>query len=941
MTSNQAIQWFSELDASAISVAGGKGANLGELAQTDLPVPPGFVIATQAYHAFVAHNQIQDQIQTVARKVQTTDDPVQLRAASAQIRELFLQGVIPNDLATTITASYARLIQDNSPAVAVRSSATAEDLPGASFAGQQETFLNVRGWEALLEAVKACWAGLWTERALSYRKRQGIRPETVAMAVVVQLMAPAEVSGVLFTANPGSGARDEIIINASYGLGEAIVSGAVTPDSYVLDRETMTIKETQVGSKELMIVPAEVGAAVQTRPVADVLRNRSALTPDLPAKLAALGRRVEEHFGGVPQDIEWCAANGQIWLLQARPITNLPPAPLKDVRWDPPRPNSIWMRRQVVEHMPEPLSPLFAELYLEEGLGQSFDQMAVFMGELADTELDVWDFVEPPFATAINGYAYSIGSFQLRRELIPKFLGFYVQVLPKMIKHMVPYWRDNALPAYLSGIEEWKRVDLNAASDEELLQGMRALTVADAVYWFAAAVPLGLARVTDALLDSFLKLIVARRFGADQPRPTSGSYLRGFPSKTVEAQVQTEEIARQIRASDELRQGVSAAPAHQLLDVLAGSPDGLPVLEAIHDYLDRYGHQIYNLDFVAPTQVDEPLPVLLSIKGALAHPEQDARAHQARLAAQREALIQRTDRVLDPLSRRLFRLSLRWAQQFSPYREEALFYVGAAWPTLRRMALELGRRLCDAGSLKVAEHVFYLQTAELREAGVARLDGIARHDLAELAQRRHELREARKRLNPPLSVPPNAQLKFGPFRLKLFEPPSPPTGDGPTLTGFAVSPGQVTAAASVIRTPDDFAEMVPGTILVCPTTTPAWTPLFSQAAGLVTDIGGALAHGSIVAREYGIPAVMGTGVATQRIQSGRRIQIDGDRGTVTLLGEEDEIRQVEEQAAIAKQSMPPARTIFLMAALAGLVIWLITGWKRRPRNGRWPQRTHR
>jgi rifampicin phosphotransferase len=536
------------------------------------------------------------------------------------------------------------------------------------------------------------------------------------------------------------------------------------------------------------------------------------------------------------------------------------------------------MRRQVVEHMPEPLSPLFDELYLEEGLGRSMDEMVDLMSKISGVKFDMLEFIEPPFATTVNGYAYSLGSFRFRWGLVPKLFYLYLMALPRMARHMVPYWRDEALPAYLALIDGWKKVDLARAADEDLLEGVRTLAVADAVYWFAAAVPLGLARITDALLDSFLQSDVAGRIDSTNARPTSGSYLRGFPSKTLDAQAELEAVARQIRTSHALLAQVTATPAAQLLEVLADHPHGPPALEGIQRYLERYGHQIYNLDFVAPTQADAPLPVLLSLKSALAHPEQDALTHQARLAQEREVLIERTAAALGPLDRWFFRRFLGWAQSSSPYREEALFYVGAAWPTLRRLALELGQRLSQAGCLDAAGHVFFLRTAELTEASGARKEGVARPDLAKMARDRSDLREARKRLNPPLSVPPNAQLKFGPFRLKQFEPLTQKAGDGPTLDGFAVSPGQVTAPASVIRSPADFDKMLPDTILVCPTTTPAWTPLFSQARGLVTDIGGALAHGSIVAREYGIPAVMGTGVATQRIQSGQRIQVDGDTG---------------------------------------------------------------
>jgi pyruvate,water dikinase len=229
---------------------------------------------------------------------------------------------------------------------------------------------------------------------------------------------------------------------------------------------------------------------------------------------------------------------------------------------------------------------------------------------------------------------------------------------------------------------------------------------------------------------------------------------------------------------------------------------------------------------------------------------------------------------------------LGWAQRFGPHREQALFYMGAGWPTLRRLALELGRRLVESGSLLAAEDVFFLETSEIRTALSARNPGKTKPELAHLA---HERRKARKQLHPPPVVPPDHKVRFGPFDMSAFETQRRNVPEGTTLRGFAVSPGQVSASASVIRSPADFSRMEPGTILVCPTTTPAWTPLFSQARGLVTDIGGVLAHGSIVAREFGIPAVLGTGQASKRIRHGQRITVDGDRGTVLL--EPDNISQ--------------------------------------------------
>jgi pyruvate,water dikinase len=257
------------------------------------------------------------------------------------------------------------------------------------------------------------------------------------------------------------------------------------------------------------------------------------------------------------------------------------------------------------------------------------------------------------------------------------------------------------------------------------------------------------------------------------------------------------------------------------------------------------------------------------------------------MVQEREALVACTERSLNRIKRPIFKRLLGWAQRYAPLREEALFYVGAAWPALRRLALELGQRLTQAGSLDTPDDVFYLESAELASASADRAEGVSQPELAKLARERRALREARKRLEPPVTVPPDGRMKFGPIDMAMFEPKPRSVSTGPTLEGAAVSPGQVTAPASIIRSPEDFDKMAPDSILVCITTTPAWTPLFAQAKGLVTDIGGALAHGSIVAREYGIPAVMGTGVATQRIKSGELVRVDGDRGTVTLVDKVD------------------------------------------------------
>ena len=460
---------------------------------------------------------------------------------------------------------------------------------------------------------------------------------------------------------------------------------------------------------------------------------------------------------------------------------------------------------------------------------------------------------------------------------MPKVLYWYVTSLPKLLRNVMPHWRDEGLPAYLATIEQWKAFDLASASDEQLLSGVRALTLAEAIYWFDVSIVVGAAKITDGLLNRFL---TSRAVRGDL---TSGIFLRGFPSRTLQAQEELESIAARIHDAESLRDLVITTPARDLLSALTLQPAGQAVLEDIHRYLERYGHQIYTLDFVQPTQGEDPLPVLLNLKTLVNNAGYDIRARQEAMAEERETQIKATCESLGPLRRWLFRKLLGWAQHYGPHREEALFYLGAAWPTLRRLALELGERLFEVGTLTTPDDVFYLESRELADAHTARKEGRACPDLARQAERRRELREARKALHPPVAVPVGSRLTFGPLDMSVWESQKRNADDADTLSGFAVSPGKVTGAATVILSPADFAEMKPDTILVCPTTTPAWTPLFAQATGLVTDIGGILAHGSIVAREYGIPAVLGTGNVTQRIISGQRITVDGDTDTVTIM----------------------------------------------------------
>jgi rifampicin phosphotransferase len=852
-------------DAS-LEIVGGKARSLAILATHEMPVPSGFVITTEGYNKFVEASGLSASIHNALTDLVDYDTKA-IEAASGNIQSLFNTSKLELEQTAEILNEYSQL---DHPAVAVRSSATAEDLPELSFAGQQETYLNVQGDTALLTAIKHCWSSLWSARAITYRLKHNIDQKNISMAVVVQSMLEPQVSGILFTANPVTGDRSEIMINASYGLGEAIVGGQVSPDSFILDRDELTTKETLIGSKEVEIVQSG-DQGVSIRSINPDKQAEPSMTETALSDLARLGLHIEQLFQDVPQDIEWAIADGQIYCLQSRPITHLPVAPLKDVMWEPEYEGGKLIRRQVVENMPDPLSPLFSELYLEVGLEHSMDQLM----DHWKAPFDVGDFITRPIFTTVNGYAYCRADYRIPWRQIPAMILWYLRMLPTMLRDLIPQWQDHALPDYLAVIEHWESQGTASASDEQLLSGLRKLTIADADYWFSLTMVVGIAKVTDGALHTFVSRLIKGEL-------ISGMFLRGFPSKTMEAMTDLEAIARQIQDQQTLMDLVRRTPAKHLPEVLQQHEDGVNVLSNLFAYLQKYGHQVYNLDFVEQTQAEDPLPVLLSLKGLVSKNLSRDVNQQEEMVAQRDSLEAQTSASLGPVRRWIFRKLLGWAQTYGPFREESLFYMGAAWPVLRRITKELGKRLVEAGTLTSPDDTFYLRTSELEAACLARQEGRAMAELAETVSERFELREARKKLHPPPMVP-EGRYKFGIVDMSFMETQKRNKDESMVLKGFAVSPGKITGTASVIMSPTDFEKMQPDTILVCPTTTPAWTPLFSQATALVTDIGGILAHGSIVARECGIPAVMGTGNITTRIVTGQQITVDGEAGTVTII----------------------------------------------------------
>ncbi len=863
------------LDAT-LELVGGKGASLARLVTAGLPVPPGFHITTHAYRRFIDENHLTDAILSTAAPAQA-DDPATLDNISAQIQSFIAQGAIPYDIATLIRESYAELGPDDPP-VAVRSSATAEDLPEMSFAGQQETYLNVKGVEQVLDAVKRCWASLWTARAIGYRARQNIPPEDVALAVVVQQLVPADVAGILFTANPMTGAQGQMVINAAWGLGEAIVSGRVTPDTFIVNKQTATVESKQIADKEMMTIRSPEGT--RQEPVPADKRNQSTLSLQKVTELSQLGMRIEQLYKQ-PMDIEWVLQDGGFFILQARPITALP-EPRVTLDWKLPRPDGKYMRQSVIELLPDPLSPLFATL----GLPAWNDSIYSLMKPLGIEDVKLKDLLPKDWQmlTTINDYAYYDGSgFSAKQQAI------FLLYMPRLIRRLLPSarerWEKEARPRYAAVVSAWAARELSAVSTIQLLKGAREIVqIAAEHYLTIQSGILPLAYMSETFFTFVYNRIIKRK--EDSPALT---FMLGFDSAPIQAEKSLYDLAMWARTQPDLFNYLTRAANTEVVSAYQSSSSPISDVEIwrefcerFQEHLNRFGHAIYDLDFAKAVPADEPTPLLETLKYFLEGQGRNPYERQAATASVRERATQSVLARLEGLRLKWFTKLLRWAQCYAPLREDALADVGLGWPALRRILREIGRRLVDVHAIAEPDDVFWLKVDELERA-VTLLDmnePVPDFHLA-VVERRGTCERERK-VTPPVALPIKGGARFWGIDWNFMMPSHTDQDMGNTIKGIGASPGRVDGMACVIHDPSEFNQMRHGGILVAKITTPAWTSLFALASGVVTDVGGILSHGSIVAREYHIPAVLGTGVATARIHSGQRITVDGDRGVVTI-----------------------------------------------------------
>ncbi len=877
------IRWFNEVGKSELALVGGKGANLGELTQAGLPVPPGFCVTSAGYQDFIRLKRI-DQLINNALAAIRLDDLEDVQRKSALIQSSILSSSIPPRIIDEISTGYYKLIDQTSRDVplAVRSSATAEDQANASFAGQLETYLNIHGVPALLDHIKLCWASLWAARVVAYIANQGLDHHSASMSVVVQAMVPSEVSGVLFTVNPVTGKRDEAVINASWGLGEAIVSGVVSPDTITARKSDGEMIDRQTGLKEIMIAYASDGGTEEL-PVPEEKRTKPALSELQVKRLTELGNRIEAYYGE-PQDIEWAYYDGNLYLLQSRPITTLTQKGKRQY------PQGDFNRTMFIEIFPEPLSPVF--LSVVESLFK----------DMLDFTFQALGFEPPDDIQAIGGFHcqpyfnrdYIAAAFQpltpaVREPLISQIVNPFgsdqetanfelslpfLRMATRMLRFMVRFPRQlpGVLATYRAEINRAEEFPYQMATDAEICEQIYRLP-----FEYANKL-LNNDFLMIAVIGRSYRLLGAllKRFYQAETDEVVAKLISGVTGNvTMETNKRLWDLAQIARSKPTVSAILRSNGSIQARELLKNTGEGREFIQAMDRFLDEFGHREVHMDILYPTWCEDPEPVYSFIRSYLdADESQSPYQQQERLIQEREQLTRSVMKVVERgiagrlVLAPLFNWILRQTQIHTRERDTMHFEMTRLFPPIRCLMLELGKRWQARGLLNKHEDIFYLKIDEMMEMSKSPLPAqdkiLTRQEAFWVAQQ---------------EACPN-MIRDGE---EIFSAETESEKIGVAgLQGVAGSPGKVTGVSRVIQGPSDFTKLQKGEILVAPITNPVWTPLFAVASAVITEVGGILSHGAIVAREYGIPAVMSVSGATRLLQDGQRITVDGNKGWVYL-----------------------------------------------------------
>jgi pyruvate,water dikinase len=853
-------------------------------------------------------NSIEPQIKNILNNVKTKDIS-SLEDVSLQIQSLFAAGAIPSEIIKEINIAYEKLSREcfkegNKPCfVAVRSSATAEDLPDMSFAGQQDTYLNIVGNQSLVESIVRCWGSLWTARAIGYRFRNNVKQEDIALAVVVQQMVASEASGVMFTANPLTGKRTETVIDATFGLGEALVSGQVEPDNYVIDTKKIQIIKKSIGTKAFSIHANSHGGTVNNTQSAN---DHQALSDNEILELVQIGLQTASYFNS-PQDIEWAMEQGHLYLVQSRPITSLYPIPSSSPNWKTANDNlQVWFSFASWQGMLDPITPLGQD---------TFRYFATSMGRLLGFHVEVKNqntFVNAGERLYIN-LTPPIRS-ELGRKIVPIFiasieptiinhlkslyndpqlaikkngLGFgtktqFIRVIFKILFKVIRNFinpvkgRKNLIKRIDSFLENLRVKDENAKDLSEQVEVIEQAFIMMPGILFPVMLSGGISGI--APMQMLFKLANSLPDGAEKVLELT----RGLSyNVTTEMDLALWRTSMEIKKSKDSYECFANSEASLLTSKYLNGDLPSVAQSQIKVFLEKYGARgIAEIDIGRQRWAEDPIHIIQVLKGYLQIKDEKLspvevfkRGAQSAVQAQ-EQLIEEFKKVSGGfIKHRVAKFIASRLRELGGLRETPKFAFVRMLSIYRNMLLKSGRQLVQEGVIKNQDDLFYLHLDELKKLATNREKDW--NGIIEERRRKYEREQRRKRI-------PRLMLSDG---TAFYEGFSEATSEcANILNGIPVSSGVCEGLVRVVFNPQEDI-LLPGEILVCPATDPAWTPLFLLAGGLILEVGGMMTHGAVVAREYGIPAVVGVNQATLFLKTGQHIRMDGSTGQIEILDE--------------------------------------------------------
>lgn len=864
---------FQEIDKTQLLLVGGKGLNLGKLSQIHgIQVPAGFCVTTEAYQKALEQNEVFHALlnQLTLLKV---EDRVQIREISRKIRKIIMEVEIPSDVGKAVAHYLSRFGEEH--AYAVRSSATAEDLPHASFAGQQDTFLNITGKEAILQHISKCWASLFTDRAVIYRMQKGFDHSQVYLSVIVQRMVFSHASGILFTADPITSNRKALSIDASFGLGEALVSGLVSADCYKVQEDKIVDK--RIATKKLAIYGREEGGT-ETQQLDPDQQKTQTLTDQQILQLARIGRQIETHFG-FPQDIEWCLVDNTFYIVQSRPITTLYPIPEAN-----DEENHVYVSVGHQQMMTDPMKPLGLSFWLlttnapmRKAGGRLFvdvthmlaspDSRKMILGGMGQhdplmkdalmTIIERGDFIKF-LPTDKREQSSDISD----KSLLPKGSRTQIENEPTIVSDLIKRSQ--------SSIEELKQnIQTKVGSDlfdfilEDIQRLKKILFDPQSSAVFMAAID------ASSWINDNMKEWLGEKNVAD-------TLSQSVPNNiTSEMGLALLDVADVIRPYPEVIHYLQHVKDDNFLDELVKIDGGQETQDAIIAYLNKYGMRCAGeIDITKTRWSEKPITLVPMILNNIKNIEPNA-SYRKFEQGRRVALKKEQD-LLDRLKQlpegeqkaKETKRMIDVIRNFIGYREYPKYGMVNRYFVYKQALLKEAEQLVQEGVIHEKEDIYYLTFEEFHE--VVRTNKL---DYRVISERKDEYKLYEK-LTPPRVITSDGEIIAGEYKRENL--PSE------AIVGLPVSSGVIEGRARVIINIED-ADLEDGDILVTSFTDPSWTPLFVSIKGLVTEVGGLMTHGAVIAREYGLPAVVGVENATKLIKDGQRIRINGTDGYIEIL----------------------------------------------------------